>query len=270
MKLYVSPMDSVVVDYDNDGKVQLEGEEFKTPSLQERRAIGLRRAQRACRADRTARRTGTDGPGFLTVRPFRYFVVTTLLYAALTAVMTYPQVLHLNDTVHDDGDPLLNAWAIAWVAHQLPIAPAHLFDANIFYPERRTLAFSETLLLPSLVVAPLRWIGFSVARLHVVPVRIHAVGVGRRSLLVRSLTGNGLAGCGGDYLCVPAYASITIAPNCSKPVSAVLRSGHSPTLQAHACETEYCSAGLRPARCCRACTTGCSWCRSWQWCAPRC
>jgi len=39
MKLYVSPMDSVVVDYDNDGKVQLEGEEFKTPSLQERRAI---------------------------------------------------------------------------------------------------------------------------------------------------------------------------------------------------------------------------------------
>jgi len=32
-------MDSVVVDYDNDGKVQLEGEEFKTPSLQERRAI---------------------------------------------------------------------------------------------------------------------------------------------------------------------------------------------------------------------------------------
>ena len=40
MKLYVDPMDSVVVDYDNDGKVQLEGEEqFRNPSLQERRAI---------------------------------------------------------------------------------------------------------------------------------------------------------------------------------------------------------------------------------------
>jgi len=40
MKLYVGPMDSVVVDYDNDGKVQLEGEEaFRAPSLQERRAI---------------------------------------------------------------------------------------------------------------------------------------------------------------------------------------------------------------------------------------
>jgi hypothetical protein len=40
LKLYVGPMDSVVVDYDNDGKVQLEGEEeFRAPSLQERRAI---------------------------------------------------------------------------------------------------------------------------------------------------------------------------------------------------------------------------------------
>ena len=29
----------------------------------------------------------------------RYFVLTTLLYTALTAVMTYPQVLHLTDTV---------------------------------------------------------------------------------------------------------------------------------------------------------------------------
>lgn len=39
MKLYVGPMDSVVVDVDADGRVQLEGEEFRAPSLQERRAI---------------------------------------------------------------------------------------------------------------------------------------------------------------------------------------------------------------------------------------
>ena len=34
-----------------------------------------------------------------------------------------------------------------------------MFDANIFYPERRTLAFSETLIVPALIVAPLRWLG---------------------------------------------------------------------------------------------------------------
>ena len=39
MKLYVGPMDSVVVDIDADGRIQLEGEDFRLPSLQERRAI---------------------------------------------------------------------------------------------------------------------------------------------------------------------------------------------------------------------------------------
>jgi hypothetical protein len=39
MKLYVGPMDSVVVDVDRDGRVQIEGEDFRAPSLQEKRAI---------------------------------------------------------------------------------------------------------------------------------------------------------------------------------------------------------------------------------------
>jgi hypothetical protein len=129
------------------------------------------------------------------VSTLRYFVLTTLLYTALTAVMTYPQVLHLTDTVHDDGDPLLNAWAIAWVAHQLPLAPAHIFDANIFYPERRALAFSETLLLPSVVAAPLRWIGVGPLLVYNIVFLsgfiLSGAGV---ALLVRSLTSNGLAG----------------------------------------------------------------------------
>src|ERR1700741_5455584 len=84
---------------------------------------------------------------------------TTVLFTVLTAALTYPQVLGLDDHVHDDGDPLLKAGALAWVAHQLPRAPAHLFDANIFYPERRTLAFSETLIVPGAIAAPLHWAG---------------------------------------------------------------------------------------------------------------
>jgi hypothetical protein len=39
MKLYVEPMDSVLVDVAQDGRVQLEGEELRVPTLQERRAI---------------------------------------------------------------------------------------------------------------------------------------------------------------------------------------------------------------------------------------
>ena len=54
----------------------------------------------------------------------------------------------MSDGVHDPGDPLMVTWVLAWVAHQLPNAPAHIFDANIFYPERNTLAYSESLLVP--------------------------------------------------------------------------------------------------------------------------
>jgi hypothetical protein len=39
MRLYVEPMDSIVVDVSPDGRVQLEGEELRAPTLQERRAI---------------------------------------------------------------------------------------------------------------------------------------------------------------------------------------------------------------------------------------
>jgi len=39
MRLYVEPMDAVVVDVDRDGRVRLENEEWSTPTLQERRAI---------------------------------------------------------------------------------------------------------------------------------------------------------------------------------------------------------------------------------------
>jgi len=125
----------------------------------------------------------------------RYFLLTLALFTALTAVMTYPQALHLHDRVHDDGDPLFETWILGWVAHQLPRAPAHLLDANMFYPERRTLAYSETLLLPGAAAAPLHWLG-------VHPIVVYNLvflsgfvisGVGT-ALLVRMLTGSGGAG----------------------------------------------------------------------------
>lgn len=62
---------------------------------------------------------------------------------------------------NDNGDCQLNEWIVSWIAHQLPRDPLHLYDANIFHPEARTLAFSEPLLVPSLLGAPLRWLGGS-------------------------------------------------------------------------------------------------------------
>jgi Dolichyl-phosphate-mannose-protein mannosyltransferase len=129
------------------------------------------------------------------VSTIRYLLGALALYALLAVPMTYPQALHLTDTVHDDGDPLLNAWALAWVAHQLPLAPAHLFDANAFYPERRALAFSETMLVPAVAVAPLTWLGAGVLfTYNLVFLSGFVVSGAGVALLARSLTGSGAAG----------------------------------------------------------------------------
>jgi hypothetical protein len=39
MRLFVEPMDSVLVEFDGEGRVRFENEEWTTPSLQETRAI---------------------------------------------------------------------------------------------------------------------------------------------------------------------------------------------------------------------------------------
>jgi hypothetical protein len=57
----------------------------------------------------------------------------------------------------DNSDTALNAWAIAWVGMTIVRAPMSLFEGNIFYPEPRTLAFSEVMLPQALLGAPLTW-----------------------------------------------------------------------------------------------------------------
>jgi hypothetical protein len=67
---------------------------------------------------------------------------------------------------HDNSDAMLNEWALGWVAHQIVGDPLHLFDANIFFPERNTLAYSEALLLQGIAGAPLLWAGASTLFVH--------------------------------------------------------------------------------------------------------
>ena len=64
-------------------------------------------------------------------------------------------------SLNHNADAELNAWILAWVAHQLPRDPRHLFDANLFYPAPDALAFSEPLIVPALMGAPLAWAGAS-------------------------------------------------------------------------------------------------------------
>src|SRR5262249_3792193 len=62
---------------------------------------------------------------------------------------------------NDNGDTVLNEWALAWVGHQALRAPLHLFETNIFYPEHNTLALSEAMVVQAAIGAPLLWMSAS-------------------------------------------------------------------------------------------------------------
>jgi hypothetical protein len=74
-------------------------------------------------------------------------LLAPVLAVVLSVGMSWPLVLHLGSDVPQDlGDPLLNTWNVAWIGHAVVEHPFDLFQANTFWPEEDSLAFSDVLL----------------------------------------------------------------------------------------------------------------------------
>jgi len=86
------------------------------------------------------------------------------IYAGLGLALALGVLLHAQlarmYSVPDLGDPLFSMWRVGWVTHQIVRDPAHLFDANIFYPEKLTLTLSDPMILPAIMSAPFLALGF--------------------------------------------------------------------------------------------------------------
>src|SRR4029453_17286967 len=93
--------------------------------------------------------------------PMRIHLTVFFAFVALTAVVTYPQVRGLSTAVPYHSDPYFSMWRLGWGAHQLLRDPRHLFEANIFYPAHDTLGYSDAMLLPAVLLAPLTWAGIN-------------------------------------------------------------------------------------------------------------
>jgi hypothetical protein len=120
-------------------------------------------------------------------------------YLAIALVATWPLARGLGrDVAWDLGDSILNIWAIAWDCEQLLAIVrgdvgriATFFDANIFYPERLTLAYSDHLIAQAIQIFPV----YAVSRnpilcynlLFLSTFVLSALGM---YLLVRELTGD--------------------------------------------------------------------------------
>jgi hypothetical protein len=79
--------------------------------------------------------------------------------AILSVAFTYPIAFKLGGSGRvDNGDGQLSIWNVAWVARTLVVDPRHVFDANIFYPHRGTLAYSENNLGAGALAIPSYWL----------------------------------------------------------------------------------------------------------------
>jgi hypothetical protein len=78
-----------------------------------------------------------------------------LLAATLAITLTYPLAFKLTHVGRlNTGDGQFSLWNVSWVAHALTTNPRTLFDANIFYPHRSTLAYSESNILNGVLGIP--------------------------------------------------------------------------------------------------------------------
>src|SRR3954470_17720843 len=78
------------------------------------------------------------------------WLALTLLYTAVTLVYFWPLPRLAGDHLGPDlGDPLFTLYVLKWGAHQIGLGLPDVWDANIYYPTRGTLAFSDHLLGPA-------------------------------------------------------------------------------------------------------------------------
>ncbi|MET8087311.1 hypothetical protein [Micromonospora sp. NPDC005237] len=119
------------------------------------------------------------------------WTVAVLASLLLAAVLTWPTLRHPASTIPGDlGDPLLQAWQVAWSGHALLSNPADLWHSNTFYPEKYTYAYSDTLL----GYAPIGMLGSgfeaAVVRYNVLYVLLHALASLGAYALARQLGAN--------------------------------------------------------------------------------
>lgn len=148
------------------------------PSLRER--LTARRRARA----------SAEWPGEHLRLPTRREWIGALVVLTAGLVWILGEQVRMPNGVPDLGDPLFSMWRISTIAHQLAHDPWHLFDGNMFYPARFTLAYSDAIVLPGLISAPFLWAGVPLVYVYngLVLTSFLASGLGM-FLAVRTFTG---------------------------------------------------------------------------------
>jgi hypothetical protein len=91
-------------------------------------------------------------------RGWRELLLVCATGAALAVALTFPFATQMDRVGrHENSDGQFSIWNVAWVARTIVVEPSKLFDANIFYPHQKTLAFSEHNLAAGILAVPVYW-----------------------------------------------------------------------------------------------------------------
>jgi len=130
-------------------------------------------------------------------------LIATAVYGAVAIIFTWPLALGLTtDIPWDLGDSLLNSWILAWDADRLLRfflgdlgALRNFWNANIFYPEPLTLAYSEHLFAQAVQILPVYALtGNIILSYNLLFLSTFVLSGLGMYLLVREITGSARAG----------------------------------------------------------------------------
>lgn len=141
---------------------------------------------------------------------WRVWLPELAFYLLLAIAATWPLARHLETTIPKGQErvatvPLFNLWTIWWNADRAEALFGDYWHAPIFAPAENALALSEAQPV-SIIVAPIVWASGSLSLAYnVYLLGVLAANGCSGSLLIRSLTGNRLAGlwCGAVLLLLP-------------------------------------------------------------------
>ena len=124
-----------------------------------------------------------------------------LLFLVVAALVTWPQLPHAADSLRDAGDPALFVWTLHWLATAVTHDPAQLYAGPIFHGFPNPVTFTDTSLLPGVLLAPLWLADNHLLFLNLLMwVTLALVGF-TAYLLIRRLSGSVLGGIVGGMVC---------------------------------------------------------------------
>ena len=138
-------------------------------------------------------------PGFASRAPRLIWAAAAFGISAIG--MTWPVGSSGLRLLPDSNDAYFSVWRLGWVGHQLEADPLQLFNANIFFPTKGTLAYSDAMLLLGIIASPLQWAGLHLVVIHnlLLILSFVAAGLGAYLLCMR-LTGDPLASFLGGFI----------------------------------------------------------------------